>query len=144
MGQQGNDPKQKGDQPGNVRSASEQEWKLESGKRHSDTEASAEIAYPAGASVPIKVRDEEERSTSVVSSANASTRAAGRSMGWTALGFAIASWFMWGVLLGATAAVLGFVAYRQGSRSLGVWSISLGLIAVATNLVLIPLYYLVT
>ncbi|BBH21258.1 hypothetical protein Back11_26030 [Paenibacillus baekrokdamisoli] len=72
------------------------------------------------------------------------TRSAGHATGWAALVIALLSWFVWPVLLGATAAVVGFLAYRQGARGLGIWSITLGLIALATYLVLIPIYYAIT
>jgi len=65
-------------------------------------------------------------------------------LGWVALIFAIASWFVWPMLLGATAAVLGYMAYRRGARGLGGWAIAIGLVAVALNLVIVPLYYALT
>lgn len=80
----------------------------------------------------------------VIEDAKRETRSAGRATGWAGLVLAILSWFVWPVLLGATAAVVGFLAFRQGARGLGVWSITLGLIAVAAYLVLIPIYYAIT
>lgn len=68
----------------------------------------------------------------------------GYALGWVSLVFAIASWFIWPVLLGATAAVLGFIAYRQGARGLGGWSMAIGIIAIAINLIIVPFYYAVT
>ncbi|REK77387.1 hypothetical protein [Paenibacillus paeoniae] len=72
------------------------------------------------------------------------TESKGYALGWVSLVFAIASWFIWPVLMGATSAILGFIAYRQGARALGVWSMSLGLIAVVLNLVIVPFYYALT
>lgn len=72
------------------------------------------------------------------------TRSAGYTLGWVSLVFAIASWFIWPVLLGASAAVLGFMAYRQGARGLGGWSMAIGIIALALNLVIVPFYYAIT
>lgn len=72
------------------------------------------------------------------------TRSMGYSLGWVSLVFAIASWFIWPVLLGITSAVLGFIAYRQGARKLGAWSMGLGLVAAAVYLFIIPLYYAFT
>lgn len=71
-------------------------------------------------------------------------RSNGYALGWVSLIFAIASWFIWPVLLGATAAVLGFIAYRQGARGLGGWSMAIGIIALALNLIIVPFYYAVT
>ncbi|MFC5651719.1 hypothetical protein ACFPYJ_21890 [Paenibacillus solisilvae] len=84
------------------------------------------------------------RDRHLVEDAKRETRSAGRATGWAALVLAVLSWFVWPVLLGATAAVVGFLAYRQGARGLGVWSITLGLIALASYLVLIPIYYAIT
>ncbi|MFS0727580.1 DUF4190 domain-containing protein [Paenibacillus sp. 1P07SE] len=93
-----------------------------------ETEVSAEL----GANVPVRAsHDETERADA----------AAGRVIGWIALVFAIASWFMWPVLMGATSALLGWFAYRQGSKTLGTWAIVIGLVALAAYLALLPLYY---
>ncbi|WP_078498712.1 MFS transporter [Paenibacillus selenitireducens] len=54
---------------------------------------------------------------------------AGVQLGWVALVFAIASLFFWPIIMGPTAAVLGFYAYRQGQRSMGTWSMVIGAIA---------------
>ncbi|WP_165279941.1 DUF4190 domain-containing protein [Paenibacillus protaetiae] len=72
------------------------------------------------------------------------SRPAGYSLGWVALVFAAVSWFVWPVLLGITSAVLGFIAYTQGARRMGAWSMAIGLIAAAVYLVIIPFYYAVT
>lgn len=69
------------------------------------------------------------------------TESGGYALGWVSLVFAIASWFVWPVLLGATSAVLGFIAYRQGAKGLGGWAMAIGLIAIALNLVIVPLYF---
>ncbi|GFN30361.1 hypothetical protein [Paenibacillus xylaniclasticus] len=62
-------------------------------------------------------------------------------VGWIGLIFAIASWFLWPVILGPTAAALGVYAYSTGSRALGIWAMSIGLIAAIVYIVLIPLYF---
>ncbi|TYP77987.1 hypothetical protein [Paenibacillus methanolicus] len=98
-------------------------------------EMAAELAVPVtGLNRSSRSREESARAT----------RSAGRAAGWTGLIIAIMSWFVWPVLLGLSAAFIGFVAFRQGSRGLGIWSITLGLIAAASYLVLIPLYYALT
>jgi hypothetical protein len=68
----------------------------------------------------------------------------GYALGWVALVFAGASWFIWPVLLGATAAVLGFIAYKEGARGLGGWSMAIGLFALVLNLIIVPFYYAIT
>lgn len=72
------------------------------------------------------------------------TDTSGYGLGWVSLLFAVASWFVWPVLMGATAAVIGFIAYRQGARGLGGWAMAIGLIALALNLIIVPFYYAVT
>ncbi|GCL72585.1 hypothetical protein PN4B1_25120 [Paenibacillus naphthalenovorans] len=43
------------------------------------------------------------------------------------------------VLLGSTAALIGFFAFMLGQRTLGAWSVAIGLIALAGYFVLVPL-----
>lgn len=68
----------------------------------------------------------------------------GTALGWVALVFAVVSWLLWPVLMGATSAVLGFMAYRQGARALGGWAIAIGLMAVILSLVIVPFYYAIS
>lgn len=55
-------------------------------------------------------------------------RDTGRSgtLGWVALAFAIVSLFLWPIIMGPTAAVLGIYAYFQGQRAMGLWSMVIG------------------
>ncbi|MFC3790627.1 hypothetical protein ACFOQM_18050 [Paenibacillus sp. GCM10012307] len=107
-------------------------------KRH-DTETSAELSIPSqGYDFTHQKRITAQRSAQV--EAERDYRGA-RTLGIVALCFAIVSWFLWPVLLGATSAAIGYMAYRQGSGSLGVWAISLGFIAMVTHLAVIPLYF---
>ncbi|NDI33700.1 DUF4190 domain-containing protein [Chengkuizengella sediminis] len=64
---------------------------------------------------------------------------ANTTLGIISLVFALASWFIYPLILGPAAAVFGFVAWYQGSRTLGGWSIALGVIAFLAYMVL-PLY----
>jgi hypothetical protein len=66
--------------------------------------------------------------------------AGGRTIGWIALAFAIAALFMYPAALGCGAIVLGIIAYVQGSRALGGWSVVIGGIALISYLVLVPYY----
>ncbi|OGX68236.1 MAG: hypothetical protein A2189_04915 [Paenibacillus sp. RIFOXYA1_FULL_44_5] len=61
-------------------------------------------------------------------------------IGWVALIVAIASLMIWPVVLGPTAAILGYIAFTRGNRGMGIWSIIIGFVAVITTLVFIPLY----
>jgi|GEM_PF-1059600 len=110
-------------------------------KRRDDAELSAEAgAFPTTTGyIPDANRRHEQLmhrdSESYASSSLSST------VGWIGLVFAIASWFLWPVILGPTAAALGIYAYSTGSRALGIWSMTIGLIAAAVYIVLIPLYF---
>ncbi|WP_308638882.1 DUF4190 domain-containing protein [Paenibacillus silvisoli] len=103
-------------------------------------EMAAEIAVPRH-SIPYHPTRESNHLTN---EAVRETRSAGRATGWAALILAVLSWIVWPVVLGATAIIVGFIAYRQGARGLGVWSITLGFIAAAAYLILVPLYYAIT
>ncbi|WP_338551941.1 hypothetical protein [Paenibacillus sp. KS-LC4] len=105
-----------------------------------------EMAGEFAAGVPIPVsyvpRSESEGRSEREDSVRES--AGGTALGWVGLVFAIASWFLWPALMGAAAAVLGFVAYRQGAKGLGAWAATIGLIAFVLAVVIIPLYRAIT
>ncbi|KRE54243.1 hypothetical protein [Paenibacillus sp. Soil522] len=101
-----------------------------------------EMAADFAISNPVVAERGEERH--VERAERTEARSGGYALGWVSLVFAIASWFIWPLLLGATAAVLGFIAYRQGARGLGGWSMAIGIIAMALNLIIVPFYYAVT
>jgi hypothetical protein len=100
-------------------------------------EAAAELAAPVSAA-------DKDNARGLREDAAARTQSAARAAGWTALVLAILSLFVWPVLLGGTAAVVGYVAFRQGSRGLGAWSITLGLMSALVYLILVPLYYAIS
>lgn len=102
--------------------------------------ARAAQAIPAGTAAARG----HDRGSADLKAAAADTAGAGRALGWAALLFAVVSLFIWPLLMGATAAVLGYIAYRQGARSLGVWAMTLGIIAAAAYFILSPLYAALT
>ncbi|NOU68116.1 hypothetical protein GC096_29220 [Paenibacillus sp. LMG 31461] len=112
---------------------------LESGL-HAGEEYAAEIAVPQ---TRIS-RDYKSSSTSTVSDeevaelVEAVTR--NKAVGYIALFVALASLFVWPVLLGISGIILGVIAFVMGNKSLGSWSVALGLIAVAAYFLLIPYY----
>lgn len=98
-------------------------------KEHYEEYAS-EVSPPVGTDVRTRRYDDdhpvvEEKST-------------GRMAGYIGLVLGIASLFMWSVILGPVAAVTGYYAYSQGSRTLGSWSMGLGILATISYFVLIP------
>ena len=64
-----------------------------------------------------------------------------QALGWAGLVFAIASWFIWPLIMGVVAIVLGIMAYNSESRTLGGWAVGLGAATLAFNLIIVPLYY---
>jgi hypothetical protein len=59
-------------------------------------------------------------------------------LGWLALATAILSLFVWPTVLGSAAVVAGVIAFWLGSRALGVWSATIGLVALAAYFLLLP------
>ncbi|CAN7441073.1 hypothetical protein LJR153_002925 [Paenibacillus sp. LjRoot153] len=110
---------------------------LESGL-HAQEEYAAEIAVPhtrinRGYESASTVSDEE-----VTELVEAVTR--NKAVGYVALFVALASLFVWPVLLGISGIILGVIAFVMGNKSLGSWSVALGFIAVAAYFLLIPYY----
>jgi hypothetical protein len=64
----------------------------------------------------------------------------GRGLGLTALILSIVSLFIFNLSLGAISAIMGIFAYRQGQRSLGIWSIVIGSIAILIGISLLTLF----
>ncbi|MBP1999187.1 hypothetical protein J2Z69_000206 [Paenibacillus shirakamiensis] len=64
--------------------------------------------------------------------------AGGRTSAYIGLALGIASLFVWSIILGPIAAVLGFYAYSQGSKTTGMWAAALGVISILAYFVLIP------
>lgn len=117
----------------------------ETGALHADEEYAAELT-PRTSSFP----QHEERA---VPSEEARTRAdieafvddepaaaQSRTLGIVGLVLAAISLFFLPAVLGPASVVVGFAAYVRGNRTLGVWSMALGLLAVAAYYVLVPYY----
>ncbi|WP_346657628.1 hypothetical protein [Paenibacillus sp. YPG26] len=62
----------------------------------------------------------------------------GQTAGYVGVALGIASLFIWSIILGPIAAILGFYAYSQGKRTSGAWAAGLGIIATLSYFVLIP------
>lgn len=105
----------------------------------SDEEFAAELAEGNVNNARVQQSDNETPTAAVD---RKPTRQAdqGRAWGITALVLAIAAWFIWPALLGPAAIITGFVAFRQGRRALGSWSIALGLIAFIANIAITPFF----
>ncbi|WP_018753292.1 hypothetical protein [Paenibacillus sanguinis] len=62
----------------------------------------------------------------------------GRTVGYVGVGLGIVSLFMWSIILGPLAAVMGFYAYNQGQKTSGAWGIGLGIVSTLSYFVLMP------
>lgn len=83
--------------------------------------------------------DRPEGTTDVErSDADTADNSVGRTIGYVGVGLGIASLFLWSIVLGPLAAVLGFYAYSQGSKTSGAWAIGLGIVATLSYFFLIP------
>ncbi|TGA99600.1 hypothetical protein E4665_04560 [Sporolactobacillus shoreae] len=64
----------------------------------------------------------------------------GRGMGWLSLVLSIAALFFLPVILGIAGIIIGYIAFRQGARTLGGWAIGIGAVAVLIQL-MAPLFW---
>ncbi|GGA20606.1 DUF4190 domain-containing protein [Paenibacillus physcomitrellae] len=63
---------------------------------------------------------------------------AGQIAGVAGIVLGVLALFMWTIVLGPIAAVLGYYAYSQGKRRVGAWGLALGLLATLSYFVLMP------
>ncbi|CDN41622.1 MULTISPECIES: hypothetical protein [Paenibacillus] len=115
-----------------IRKKRHEDWIARSREQFGDVETAAEIAPAPHSESSGSQRRIESLKREVVS--------AGRSLGWTALVFAVLSWLIWPAFMGITAAVFGYFAFFQGSRMLGGIAMAMGGLAAAVYLILLPLY----
>lgn len=64
-----------------------------------------------------------------------------RTTAWIAIVLAIGSLLFWPAVLGPAAVVMGAIAYASGNKSVGIWSVALGLLSVIAYFVLLPRLY---
>ncbi|MFB5266182.1 hypothetical protein ACE41H_05200 [Paenibacillus enshidis] len=62
----------------------------------------------------------------------------GKTAGYAGIALGILALFMWSIVLGPIAAILGFYSLANGKRTLGGWAIGLGLVATISYFVFIP------
>lgn len=96
------------------------------------------IAEPYKARNAEKVRQSDVSDEEIDDLVEAVTR--NKAVGYIALFVALASLFVWPVLLGVSGIVLGVIAFLMGNKGLGTWSVVLGFIAVAAYFLLVPFY----
>jgi hypothetical protein len=62
----------------------------------------------------------------------------GNTVGYIGLALGILALFMWSIVLGPIAAILGIYSFFNGKRTLGGWAIGLGLVATISYFAFIP------
>ncbi|WLR43959.1 DUF308 domain-containing protein [Bacillus carboniphilus] len=96
-------------------------------EKHFYEETSAEITPTLNNSVRQNLDNEElERVTA-------------KRLGVLGLSFSIISLFVLPIILGVSGVIVGFVARRKGSASLGGWAIGIGIVSLITTIFLAPL-----
>ncbi|OKP69520.1 hypothetical protein A3842_25805 [Paenibacillus sp. P3E] len=66
------------------------------------------------------------------------TNTGSRTIGYVGLGFGIVSLFIWSIILGPIAAVLGYYAYARGQKTAGAWAMGLGIVSTLSYFIMIP------
>ncbi|MGN7761188.1 hypothetical protein [Paenibacillus sp. 22594] len=61
-----------------------------------------------------------------------------RTLGYVGLGFGVVSLFIWSIILGPIAAVLGYYAYARGQKTAGAWAMGLGIVSTLSYFIMIP------
>ncbi|MDQ0088440.1 hypothetical protein J2T12_001846 [Paenibacillus anaericanus] len=82
---------------------------------------------------------EREGEITAMESSDISDSTMGSTVGYVGVGLGILSLFMWSIILGPIAAIMGFYAYSQGRKTSGAWSIGLGILATLSYFILIPM-----
>jgi hypothetical protein len=97
-----------------------------------DEETASEVA-----SGEVGIRNDED--TDLVENADeGQVEEGGTALGWTGLVLSILSLFFLPVLMATAGIVTGFFAYRSGARTLGLWAIGIGAVALIIGLFFVP------
>ncbi len=134
------------EEPENKERFQRQQFRKEAGEDIRETEFAAEVA-PAPPVKDQHLNEPEDNRPEETARRELPEDARGEAaedtdgtIGWFAFILAIASLFIWPAVLGPAGAIFGFVAYRQGNRAFGIWSIVIGLISFLAYTVFVPLY----
>lgn len=55
---------------------------------------------------------------------------AGAGVGWLAIVFSVIALFFLPIIMGVAGIIVGYMAYREGAKTLGAWAVGLGLAAI--------------
>ncbi|ETT56703.1 MULTISPECIES: hypothetical protein [unclassified Paenibacillus] len=88
--------------------------------------------------LPSQLQSTMERSGEAQRTTGGVSEGEDKRIGYIGLGFGVVSLFIWSIILGPIAAVLGYYAYARGQKSAGAWSMGLGIVSTLSYFVLIP------
>jgi hypothetical protein len=86
---------------------------------------------------PVPIRDISPRAATDTKGSE-EVHEGSRVLGYTGLAFGIASLFIWSIILGPVAAVVGYYAYVKEQKTLGAWAMGLGIVATLSYFVMMP------
>ncbi|WP_310829739.1 hypothetical protein [Paenibacillus pedocola] len=92
--------------------------------------------YAAEVSPPLTQLQRTDRVTEKKETAGENSDS--KRMGYVGLAFGIASLFIWSIITGPVAAVLGYYAYTRGQKTTGAWAMGLGIVSTLSYFVMIP------
>lgn len=101
-----------------------------------DREHSEEYAAEVSP-VPIRVRD-SSTGTRNRTEESEEVSAGSHVMGYIGLALGIASLFIWSIVLGPIAAIIGYYVYLKDQKTLGAWAMGLGIVSALSFFVMIP------
>ncbi|UQZ32912.1 hypothetical protein C2I18_04670 [Paenibacillus sp. PK3_47] len=125
-----------------------QESKLDRSQRKKVTLRPRRVDYPrrdrslneeyAAEVSPVPVRAGRAGSGDAETGDSSQARSGSKGLGYTGLALGIASLFMWSIILGPAAAVLGYYAYARGQKTTGAWAMGLGIVSTLSYFIMIP------
>ncbi|MFD2116098.1 hypothetical protein ACFSTH_05045 [Paenibacillus yanchengensis] len=68
-------------------------------------------------------------------------RSSSNLISFTGIVFAVASWFIWPILMAIAAIVLGFLAYSNENKKWSSTAIGLGTVTIIYQFIIVPIYY---
>jgi len=98
-----------------------------SGTKGNTADHREEYAAEVAPARPVEDRREAENTGTI-----------GNTVGYAGIALGILALFMWSIVLGPIAAILGFYSFFNGKRTLGGWAIGLGLVATISYFAFIP------
>ncbi|WP_246945854.1 DUF4190 domain-containing protein [Bacillus pinisoli] len=84
--------------------------------------------------------DEDANRDLTASETNVDDVTGGRGIGGLALALSILSLFVMPIILGAAGIIIGFIARRRGSTTLGAWAIGIGAVSIIVGMFVLPFF----